>query len=171
MYRPFPKKQPTVQRKYRNREIFGPFGKAHCLSVVTYHDIISFVSCVLRFCNPFAIRRLIVSIIVFPIKMKAVWSPTHVSQKTYIGIFPSIANSYSSCAIILICFIFGIKTSPLHSIPYPVLSGSVIFCTISMTFHKFKSPEKNPLVEATEINRGTLKLISFVTLQPLRVQI
>ena len=98
----------------RYTSIFRPFHSSLSFSIKFYKSIASSVAHLLRSSRPSAVFRGVTFISINPIKSHSLWRMPHILYKKLNTIFPSVANSYSSFAIIFKSSIIRVKTSLLH---------------------------------------------------------
>ena len=122
----------------------------------------------LKWGSPSTIIRFIISIVIFSInRMFECGSRSHVFKKCFERIFPLFTNPYSSFAIIMKPFMFGIFTSITHIFPYPIFCGFRKPMTYMGTSARFRfSPSKRIAINNTFVSTNTqakpLCMIMFI---------
>lgn len=110
--------KPSKQEGFRNMKPFSPFRNSKIKIFKREDFVISLISRLLNSRSPSAVTRLIVSVIVDPIKrMLRAGLFSHIFQKVKERIHPAGANSNSASSIILISFISRIKATFSHAHP------------------------------------------------------
>jgi hypothetical protein len=125
--------QSQINRVIRKASFIAPF--LNCLIFAKRFNISS-ISSIFSLCcsrNPHAIFRKITQVVVNSFNRMTIRFNAHVIKKITV-IKPSFANSYSSAAIILICFARRRVASFFNAFPYLICGSSFATTSVTMCF-------------------------------------
>ena|SRR3990167_150001 len=98
-----------------------PFCKRSYLSIISNKSIRACIVSLLKLCSPPAIIFTIITVIIYSIKLHAIWSLSHISIEI-LKFLPPGAYFYPAPTISFVCLTFSIFTSFMHTSPNPPLS-------------------------------------------------
>lgn len=148
-YRQPPVEIPPAELAYGDAEISSPVSGAHRPFAVSNYSIAALVPVLFVLGSPFAIFRRIVAHIVNAFKGVIFGSNPHVSKKVF-KLFPRLAISDSSLAIVFISRIVGVVAPVFHALPCSILYGS--FFPVRSAVFPAKTPTTSTLSSANSFS-------------------
>lgn len=120
-----------------NTKFVCPFHGRLSFPVVLNKSINAPIALLRSTTNPTTVFRRIVPIYVYSINGHVFWRMTHILQKTFKAINPSVAYFYAPAAIVFKSWIVWIKASLFNSVPYGLYPCSVKPVCFSHSVHPF----------------------------------
>lgn len=101
-----------------NVQVSSPSPNALRFSVISEVNHLASILALLKWCRPATVAWFVIPVVVNAVDACSNKRPfSHVSQKVDEGMPPSVAYTYSSCAVVFVLRIVGIVASGLHHLP------------------------------------------------------